>query len=1620
MRLFCALLFLFILPLQAIAATPPTTTNAPSGALRPPLRPLQLQPSNYRPDLNPARYAHRVDRRATFSVRPVLDSRVATKDQASPDAVAMRHTQAVRYLSGIETRTRSAGPAGVGPSVPRPYVLAAASASPSPTPAPALSTTGIKRWWSFVRKALPGIGETLVNEGTANLVLQATDFHESDRGLDFDFTRTYNSQSSHDATGSDGSPSVYGNGWTNTLDAHLTYDAAANVISVFDGTGARYDYQADGNGAWTPPPGMNGVWLYPDGKCGYYWDQKNGIRLHFKSPISSTGCVEGALAGRLDAIYGRNHNNLIALTYNFSSPNIATIQNLGSITVAHSDTRSMTLNFAAFGSFTELASITLPDMSTPISYNYDGNGNLLSVTRQGNATDEFGRGAQITSLTAGYTYWAGTHQLQSASDPRYVWSSANAPAANAEGGYFEFTYGSTNSIPHIYIDDYEVVNFVPNDNTGVAIAGSTPAGATHWRQTSFSFPFASVGNVEDTQGHAATWASNPTTGAVTVFSKTWYSSALSTFMTWDTNNNVLSVKTSLGQITNYTYDSHGNVTEIQQPSVTTNVGTGRPTTLISYDKYNNVLAVCDPQYDWSGVTTCTAAAGVASYSYDTTDAQEPYGKLVQTTSALGYRTTISYNTSTGGGNDYGLPTDYVGDSIAQLTVAGVPAKTALPQLHLTYTNPSGQLVAINNGNNTNQSAAYDTLNRLVSTTDQDGVTTRICYNVDGTVSAIESAQQAAFDKGIACGPYSDGYAYDADGNVINAVTHYGETSTSPASQNGITHYWYDGDGRMVEVSEPYDGTIATNAPALTRYMYDLTANSYQLHVGNSSNFAAFGNLYKTQECVWKSGVCTWTDISGTAYDAFDRVVNTFAYQPFGSIEQWTYRWDENGYAGLPTSSVDPLGVTTVATYTAASQVASLSYSDGITPSRNFTYDPDGRTASVTSSKYGTDQYTYDAAGDVLTYQEGSSSGFTSAENLTYTYYPNGQRKTMSVNASVFPSAVLFQYAYRSDGLRTMLAPSGYAKPFLWSYTNAGRASSQSDPYTGHSLAANGHIAAQTLNPRTESFDQYGQLLTLTLPGGASYGTTSPMTYDAEGDLQSFSVAQNGLLTGKDSYGIGYVSSSTFAYNILGEYSGQYIASSTGSVHVGTRSYDYGNGSGLQPIDPITGASTASIPSLAAGCKGAPYARTWDTAARFIGVTWTDSGCAATGGNDTFGFDAQNHTTSEKTVGVSSPTDVLTNSYAWGPGGQMRQYTSQDCPDNDPANPGPCTYGQYSLHWDGSQLLFVTNSSGGLSQFNIESLAAAQCPSGSSPTTCEANALVADRDVSGTLVDWHNATGTAGTFATPDLFNVISVRNSYQLVGVDGVFPAAGTAVTAPAGDFIGMARVDGYQIGNLTFQGVRAYSSLLQQFTTPDAYAGSLDTPVSQRPYTWVGNDPVSNIDSSGFETVACQPNATTPCKSPNQGGGAAPAPDLPTIITISTTNPGALGCPMCWLAAQLTGTSSAPPTLKTIAWITVHPRTPDIRKILDQPTMKFSNKAPSPECVTFRSFQRAESGPGWTFLQFLVGWNKVGENMQSPSSTNMGSTSESLLQGAEGARNSIVLDYAANAACAGTISVGP
>jgi hypothetical protein len=67
------------------------------------------------------------------------------------------------------------------------------------------------------------------------------------------------------------------------------------------------------------------------------------------------------------------------------------------------------------------------------------------------------------------------------------------------------------------------------------------------------------------------------------------------------------------------------------------------------------------------------------------------------------------------------------------------------------------------------------------------------------------------------------------------------------------------------------------------------------------------------------------------------------------------------------------------------------------------------------------------------------------------------------------------------------------------------------------------------------------------------------------------------------------------------------------------------------------------------------------------------------------------------------------------------------------------------------------------------------------------------------------------------------------------------------------ARKDGYQIAQLTIQGARAFDSTSSQWTTPDASAGDVHDPMSQKPFMWSGNNPLTYSDPTGYVAIVSE-----------------------------------------------------------------------------------------------------------------------------------------------------------------------
>ena len=228
-----------------------------------------------------------------------------------------------------------------------------------------------------------------------------------------------------------------------------------------------------------------------------------------------------------------------------------------------------------------------------------------------------------------------------------------------------------------------------------------------------------------------------------------------------------------------------------------------------------------------------------------------------------------------------------------------------------------------------------------------------------------------------------------------------------------------------------------------------------------------------------------------------------------------------------------------------------------------------------------------------------------------------------------------------------------------------------------------------------------------------------------------------------------------------------------------------------------------------------------------------------------GFDAENHTVVQTSTawpywpwGIGGATTVALG-YQWGPNGH-------------PAMAGSSTTAPVSnwetLHWDGDTLLFASNASGQVDDVKVGMLA--------DYTPLDANyrgLTVWDRELSGLWVGEHNTSG-AGSGGDPDAYRrgtqcmAPGATSSGSYSGTTGfVGPKGFTGINVGQGGYMCSPAQDGYSDGYNVFQGVRAYDPQLQTWTTPDAYAGDVRDPASQKPYMYNKNNPFEYGDPTGF-----------------------------------------------------------------------------------------------------------------------------------------------------------------------------
>jgi YD repeat-containing protein len=749
-------------------------------------------------------------------------------------------------------------------------------------------TTGITPFWDYDSRPVGGVGVYAVNVSTKNLVFASPDMVTPHRGVAFTLTRVYNSQSQHDTVGTDGSvASNYGNGMTNEFDARIANNDK-NGLTVFDGTGARWDYlpNPDGNPCHLlPPPGQFATLTCDGSGVGYYWYLKSGVTLQFYAPFP---LVHAGLSGRLHEIWGRNRNTWLRLDYFWTNADDSSASNLWYINVI-SDTTTVgnafaTLTFADFAgpsgtSFRLLSQLNLPDRITSVYYQYDTHACLTLVSRPENNSSGL-------PLKHNYAFIHPGHLMQWVNDPNWVGSN------HYSGHYAWFAYSGSNVTG---ISETGWINpTVPAKTPGGADGGliqptSAPTGIVTYFNENYTY---SAGNrldgttysktqFRDSDNHLREWdsydATVPGLNQYLVFQE--YDNTditqLLTQRTWDTSDNLLETvdprgtTDPQGHAVDFAYDTSGNLVAAAQPAVTTIQGTFRPTVLISYDPAtNSPQAICDPVYtallgkNWVNRPTQSLDSLCPKFGqapgpqalWFTTDgpngitgstpnqpSYEPYGELAKVVSPTGGNTlTLAYSPAPS--SDFGLPLSIAGTSFTQ-TADG----SQISPLQQFIYDPSGN-VACYSANSTFPGGAwwvmtYDSANRVTAAGDPDdtSITNGLCpakavqpafasapTNIATRYTYFPNGQVSTVQPAsFAAGGQSMALQYDANGNGTSESHSYGCVVPRVGTPPpACAYYAYKFyDGADRLVEVALPGDNTNFDSFVVRYLYDLTQNS---------------------------------------------------------------------------------------------------------------------------------------------------------------------------------------------------------------------------------------------------------------------------------------------------------------------------------------------------------------------------------------------------------------------------------------------------------------------------------------------------------------------------------------------------------------------------------------------------------------------------------------------------------------------------------------------------------------------------------------------------------------------------------------------------------------------------
>ncbi|HET9082145.1 MAG TPA: LamG-like jellyroll fold domain-containing protein, partial [Trebonia sp.] len=680
-----------------------------------------------------------------------------------------------------------------------------------------------------------------------------------------------------------------------------------------------------------------------------------------------------------------------------------------------------------------------------------------------------------------------------------------------------------------------------------------------------------------------------------------------------------SVTSPDGQVTNYSYDSAGQLAVTTGPTVTTQTYgnapvTARPVTTTGYDTFGETAETEDADgnvtvygYDADGrpvsktLPPYTPPGGSTAVTAVDTTAYDPDGLVTSTTDGLGNTTKYAY--------------DQLGDQVSVTAPDGSVTATAYDAdgEPLSVTGPTGAVTE----------ATYDYLGRKVTATqvERDTASGTAVYTTGYTYNDTSGggwlSQQASPD-GV-----TTSYGYDTAGEVTSVTDGAGNT----------TSYSYDSLGRKTKVTYP-DGTATTVG-------YDAAGN-----VTSTANLDSSGTVLAATSATFdgEGDQLSATDAAGNTtaftYDpaglvtqevqpvsAASAITTSFGYDANGSRTLYT---DPNGNAwqytynswGLQESQVEPATAqyssaadsTFTTAYNAGGQPVTVTEPGGVTvtDSYNSVGELTGQAGTGADAATPARSFGYDAAGNLTSAATTSTAPSGSPSNATSESFTYNDRGLVTAASG---SAGSTSYAYNGDGQAVSVADA--AGTTAYAYDSAGRLATLADPATGTTLTYSYNSSSQVAGISygsggdTQSFgyDSQHRLVSDTL--ATASGTTVAST--------GYGYNANGQVTSQATAGLAGPASNTYTY----DQAGRLTSWNNGTATV---SYGYDNNGNLtqngtatytyDARDELTGNGTASYTYTA---RGTPSAE--PSPSGTVAVTFDAYGDQASAGTNMYAYDA---------------------------------------------------------------------------------------------------------------------------------------------------------------------------------------------------------------------------------------------------------------------------------------------------------------------------------------------------------------------------------------------------------------